>query len=532
MQVSIVSVKFEKLSPFSNTSPTGILINKLEQKNSDIINELDQLKVRLAREETSGVTELVQSSVINSRLMLNKIRLLKSLQDEKKTNLTPVNILQQLDQALFDLGLLADQGYPLQIVKRTEKLNIYIDDSSLKNLLSTILLSQKVHTPRAASTTVFLDRDHTDRSLTVTSNTTVRRNQKELTCDQEWQQLAHDWAEFTILRYKPGLKLETKQEAFYSNKQKEINATFLVWLTERYSFLAGRQLPTPHHLYHVPSYLAYSMSKGTIDKVALLVMDGMALADWKTIHNVWRRRHQDWKFNDKLLLAQIPTITAVSRQALISGLRPMDFAGSLIDTRKEPKLWESFWEKQKVAETDIVYNRLPKNIGNSHPHWIDKPRLQVICMVKSNLDDMIHSALHGNRGFFSDLELWLEGDSNKLEEILDKLLEKGFTIYLTSDHGHVEATGFGKITDEGLTVETRSKRARVYTDYNFASLNQEKYSQSFLWHGDNLLPRDTWALMPKKNHAFIAENEIVVAHGGAAIEEVVVPFVKIEKTHE
>ena len=67
---------------------------------------------------------------------------------------------------------------------------------------------------------------------------------------------------------------------------------------------------------------------------------------------------------------------------------------------------------------------------------------------------------------------------------------------------------------------------------NFASLNQEKYSPSFLWHGDNILPGDTWALMPKMYHAFIAENEIVVAHGGATIEEVVVPFVKIEKTHE
>ena len=346
---------------------------------------------------------------------------------------------------------------------------------------------------------------------------------------EDWQQLAHEWAEFTMLRYKPGLKLETEHEAFFKQKQDEVNTAFLAWLTEKYSYLAGRQLPVPHHLYHVPNFLAHERSKGTIDRVALLILDGMALADWKVIHNTWRNRHNNWKFDEKLLLAQLPTITAISRQALISGLRPMAFADSLKDNRQETKLWTAFWEKQQVAEFDIVYERLPKNIENYLPSWVDKPRLKIVCMVKNNLDDMIHNALHGSKGFFSDLALWLEGDSHDLEKIMEELFNQGFSIFVTSDHGHLEATGFGKITDEGLTVETRAKRARVYNNFNFASQNHEKCSPSFLWHGDNLLPEDSWALMPEKNHAYISENEIVVAHGGATIEEVVVPFVKIEK---
>jgi len=346
---------------------------------------------------------------------------------------------------------------------------------------------------------------------------------------EDWQQLAHEWAEFTMLRYKPGLKLESEQEAFYKQKQDEVNTAFLAWLSERYSSLAGRQLPTPHHLYHVPGYLAYERSKGAIERVALLVMDGMALADWMVIHETWRSRHKDWDFDEKLLLALLPTITAVSRQALISGLRPMEFADSIKDNRQEPKLWTAFWEKYQVASSDIIYDRLPKNIGNSLPTWVDKPRLKIVCMVKNNLDDMIHNALHGSKGFFSDLALWLEGDSQELEIVLEELLQRGFTIFVTSDHGHIEATGFGKITDEGLTVETRAKRARVYDNLDFASQNHEKCSPSFLWHGDNLLPEDIWVLMPEKNYAYISENEIVVAHGGATIEEVVVPFVRIEK---
>ncbi len=346
---------------------------------------------------------------------------------------------------------------------------------------------------------------------------------------EEWQQLAFDWAEFTMLRYKPGLKLEKDQEGFFKQKQNEVNTAFLTWLTEKYSYLAGRQLPIPHHLYHVPHYLAHERSKGAIDRVALLVMDGMALADWKVIHNTWRSHHRDWKFDEKLLLAQLPTITAISRQALISGLRPMEFADSLKDNRQEPKLWTTFWERHQIAKSDIIYDHLPKNMGNTLPSWIDKPRLKIVCMVKNNLDDMIHNSLHGSKGFFSDLGLWLDSDSHDLERILDELLNQEFSIFVASDHGHVEATGFGKITDEGLTVETRAKRARVYNNINFVSQNKEKRLPSFVWHGDNLLPENVWALMPEKNHAYISENEIVVAHGGATLEEVVVPFVRIKK---
>lgn len=346
---------------------------------------------------------------------------------------------------------------------------------------------------------------------------------------EEWQQLALNWAEFSVLRYKQGLKLNEDQKEFFNQKQEEINAAFLIWLKAKYSYWAGRQLPTPHHLYHVPHYLAHERSKNNINLVALLVLDGMALADWKIIHSSWRDRHKDWKFKEKLLLAQIPTITAISRQALVSGLRPIEFAEHLKDNHQELKLWTSFWEKQKVAGSDIIYDRLIKDTTGWNPSWIDKPRLQIVCMIKNNLDDMIHSAVHGAKGFFADLELWLDGDSKGLEEILEQLLNQDFSIFVTSDHGHVEATGFGKITDEGLTVETRAKRARVYNNIYFASLNKEKLTPSFLWHDDNLLPEDTWALMPEKCNAYVNEGVTVLAHGGASLEEVIVPFIKIEK---
>ena len=104
---------------------------------------------------------------------------------------------------------------------------------------------------------------------------------------EDWQRLAHEWAELTVLRNKSSTTLSTEQENFFKNKQDVVNTAFLTWLKAKYSYLAGLQLPSPHHLYHVLHYLAHERNKGTIDKIALLVMDGMALADWKTLHDAW-----------------------------------------------------------------------------------------------------------------------------------------------------------------------------------------------------------------------------------------------------
>ncbi|MBP6015799.1 MAG: PglZ domain-containing protein [Candidatus Promineofilum sp.] len=66
-------------------------------------------------------------------------------------------------------------------------------------------------------------------------------------------------------------------------------------------------------------------------RVALLVLDGLSLADWGRVREAWAARRPDWAMTQRgPLLAQIPTATAVSRQALVSGRRPAEFAKIII----------------------------------------------------------------------------------------------------------------------------------------------------------------------------------------------------------
>jgi hypothetical protein len=298
---------------------------------------------------------------------------------------------------------------------------------------------------------------------------------------------------------------------------------FLSWLKNRYSILATQKLPQPHHLFHIPHYIAYQRRKKLANKIALLIMDGMALADWLFLGKLWRSRNLNWNFEEQLVMAQIPTITSISRQALVSGLRPVDFSASFRDNQEESKLWKSFWQNEDVSPDNCIHIRHRRNVT---PDWIDKPRLETVCLIDNSIDDIMHNTTLGLSGFYASLKIWLDKESPALEKTINDLLARDFTVYVTSDHGHIEASGFG-VLSEGLTVQTRSKRTRVYNDANIAEQNKQKVSPVFTWSKDGLLPEDIIALIPEDNSAFIPYKEIAIAHGGVSISEVMVPLITI-----
>ena len=81
-------------------------------------------------------------------------------------------------------------------------------------------------------------------------------------------------------------------------------------------------------------------------------------------------------------------------------------------------------------------------------------------------------------------------------------------------------------------MDTRGKRARIYSDYHAAVNVQQGLSETILWDQDSLLPDDVWVLMPQERNAFAAFNETVVTHGGPTLDEIVVPLVTITQTSE
>ncbi|MBI4321184.1 MAG: BREX-3 system phosphatase PglZ [Chloroflexi bacterium] len=344
----------------------------------------------------------------------------------------------------------------------------------------------------------------------------------------EWQGIARSWAQINALFHSlPGVSSESESALAFSRLQKRLDTGFLEWLRRHYSPLASQRLPAPNHVHHVPHYLAYERRQGRTRRVALLILDGMALADWQIIGSTWKARHQEWRLQEHLLLAQIPTITAVSRQSLVSGKRPADFAGTLSSNQAEAHQWAAFWRQEGLAPNACHHAILRLERGDVPPD-IDSSSAEAVCLVIDDIDDMMHGTRLGAAGLDASLRLWLDVRSVALETTIDDLLSRGFVVYVASDHGHVEARGIGQ-PSEGITAQTRGRRARIYGDPLAAARWHQTFPQTVLWDHDGLLPDDVRVLMPAGRSAFAAFGETVVTHGGPTLDEVAVPFVTITR---
>ena len=347
-----------------------------------------------------------------------------------------------------------------------------------------------------------------------------------------WQNFAQDWAETCSLMAQTDLAIQPEQKTLFQKSISNLDPIFTNWLLKNYTALGAQRLPIPHHVHHIPHYLAYLHNFRSLRKAVLLVMDCLSLADWQVISSVWTKRHADWKMNTETLLAQIPTITSISRYALISGLRPVDFPGGIDPSIPEARAWELFWSREGFSEDTCKLLPLYYDRQIDQQPELQDPRVNFWCLIDDTLDKLAHNATLGAADQQSSLRLWLdpahEQNSLTLENQLGWYLDHDFSVFIASDHGHVESTGFGQ-PSEGLLAQTRGKRARIYLDRLAALRVQGAFADTILWDNDGLLLEQMSALMPEKREAFAPAGEVVVTHGGITINEVIVPFIQITK---
>jgi len=260
--------------------------------------------------------------------------------------------------------------------------------------------------------------------------------------------------------------------------------------------------------------------------VAFVLVDGLSLSQWIVMRKELTNQRPGYRFRENALFAWIPTITSVSRQAAFAGKPPLYFPSSIHTTNKEPALWTKFWVDQGITQQEVAYAKgLGDGALDSVEEMIARPKTRVAGLVVDKVDKIMHGMELGAAGMHNQVRQWARQPF--IANLVDLLLKNGFRVYLTSDHGNIEAAGCGRPA-EGAVADLRGQRARIYPDSLLRSQVKKQFPDALEWPPVGL-PENYLPLLAPGRSAFVRETEQLVGHGGASLEELVVPFVQIER---
>lgn len=259
----------------------------------------------------------------------------------------------------------------------------------------------------------------------------------------------------------------------------------------------------------VSKILDYLNFNFRLKKTALIVVDGMALWQYELLKNrLPGNKHEE------VIYSWLPSITQLSRQAIFRGDAPR------IDYRQGPlgeeKLWKAYWKDKGCHEFEVVYQHEKPDLKN-----LDS--VTKLAIVFKDLDEKMHSSTD-----YVDLLMltknWIE--RSKIIQILEELIEKGFTVYLTTDHGNIQAKGWrGLMGREKLGTNKSGSRSQRHIEYSDKWLSDEFMENNPEMEGSVIMEEQ--AIYFKTDLSF-SNKDSLVTHGGAHLLEVLIPFVEIK----
>ena len=345
----------------------------------------------------------------------------------------------------------------------------------------------------------------------------------------DWLDFAPRWAQVNALVFDPDADPAGEDtRARYERIRDRIDERFTAWLRWRFEALHNLPPSTPVMIHHVPRALARRVHESADNKVALVVMDGLACDQWVAVRAVLADQRPGLLFREDSLFAWIPTLTTVSRQACFAGRLPRYFPTSIGSTGREPAAWKQFWGDEGLDAARVVY---AKNLRESSDletvvERVSRRGVRVAGLVVDTVDRIMHGMQLGSTGMHGQVCQWTHG--GVLAALLDTLFDRGFEVFLTSDHGNVETTGCGA-PREGSVADLPGRRVRVFSDPALRARVAKRFPGALAWPASGL-PESYLALLAPARRAFVRESERPVAHGGLTLEEVVVPFVAIERS--